>query len=271
MYGKYDSITIKKWFAVARAIADNDSYHHPLTAHMENTSSTRSSNSWWGNKPYHTWWAIQWQKGITNDIMAVGKEFWNNSPAKPSVLYESAYDGFWTDARGARAAGYEAFQNGIFGYGYGANGVWNDLYSKNPPDYGTDYEMPQRFISWFDGANFPAANQLIFLKRFYNSVDWWKLTPRFDDPAWSVFADNNNSFIATIDRSLFIVFFSNKGRATGTVKNLINNKPYLATWYNITAGRYITIGKFKTNTGSWTIPAKPTDDDWLLIIGKRNH
>jgi len=266
MYKAYDSLTINKWFAVAKGINENDTYHHPLTAHMENTSVTLAKDSWWGNKPYHTWWAIQWQQGIQDNIGFVGKEFWNNSIVKPSVLYESAYDGFWTDSKGARAAGYKAFQNGIFGYGYGANGVWNDLYSRNPPDYGTDYEMPVRYLNWFDGANLPAANELKYLKHIYNLIEWWKLIPRFDDPQWSDFVDKGQSFLATIDRRVFVVFFSNKVRSTGTVKNLIKDKKYNLKWYNISNGQFIKAGVVKTETGGYSLPDKPTEDDWLLII-----
>ena len=266
MYKAYDSLTIKKWFAVAKAINDNDVYHHPLTAHMENTSVTLAKDSWWGDKPFHTWWAIQWQQGIQDNIGFVGKEFWNNPVPKPSVLYESAYDGFWTDSKGARAAGYKAFQNGIFGYGYGANGVWNDLYSNSPADYGTDYEMPARYLNWCDGANLPAASQLKYFKDVYNSIPWWKLVPRFDDPLWSTFVDKDQAFIATIGQQVYFVFFSNKVRATGIVKNLIIGKKYRANWYNILNGKYIKIGFFTTSTGVYSVPSKPNEGDWLLII-----
>jgi hypothetical protein len=268
MYKRYDSLTIKKWFAVAKAIDENDGYHHPLTAHMENASSTRANDSWWGNKPYHTWWAIQWQKGLNDNLVAVGKEFWNHSPSKPSVLYESAYEGFWTDARGAREAAYEAFQNGIYGYGYGANGVWNDLYSKQPIDYGTDYEMPVRFISWHDGANLQGAKQLMYLKAFYSTIEWWKLAPRFDDAAWSNFADRNQCFLATDNQKTFVVYFSNKVRATGALKNLYKNVNYSAAWYNPQNGTYLPIKPFKTGTGNWAVPDKPDTEDWILLVTK---
>src|ERR1017187_3791328 len=36
-YGAYDATTIKKWFAAAQSIADNDAYHQPVMPHMENT------------------------------------------------------------------------------------------------------------------------------------------------------------------------------------------------------------------------------------------
>ena len=177
-------------------------------------------------------------------------------------------EGFWTDAKGARAAGYKAFQNGIYGYGYGANGVWNDLYSKNPPDYGTDYEMPVRYISWYDGANLPGAQQLTHLKKFYKSIDWWKLIPRFDDTAWSSFVDKNQSLIASDGQKTYVVYFANKVPSTGELKNLVINKSYSAKWFNTRNGMYIKIKTFTTSTGSWMVPDKPDSEDWILLVNQ---
>jgi hypothetical protein len=265
MYKKYDSASIEKWYAVAQAIDDNDGYHHPLTAHMENTDHTVASSSWWGKKSYHAWWSVQWQGQL--DVKAA-KNFWLHETTKPSVLYETQYEGFWTDAKGAREAGYKAFQNGMFGYGYGANGVWNDLYSKNPPDYGTDYEMPVRFISWYDGANLLGASQLIHLKNFYGSIQWWKLVPRFDDPIWSAFVDKNQSFVATINQETYAVYFTNRVPSTGELKNLEKDKKYTAKWYNPRNGTYTPIETFSTANGTWTVPDKPDSDDWMLLVVK---
>ena len=36
---------------------------------------------------------------------------------KVILLYGTPYEGFWTDAKGARGTGYKAFQNGMYGYG----------------------------------------------------------------------------------------------------------------------------------------------------------
>ncbi len=268
MYNHFDSISINKWFSAAKAISDNDAYHHPLTAHMENTSFTTALNSWWGNKAYHNWWAIQWQEGINSDIITIAKDFWTYSPAKPSVLYESPYEGFWTDAKGARGVGYKAFQSGIYGYGYGANGVWNDLYSNNPPDYGTDYEMPLRYLRWYDGANLLGAAQLRLFKKFYSSIEWWKLVPRFDDNSWSDFADKSQSLIATNGQKVYVVYFYNRVPSTGTLKNMEKNVSYTAKWFNTRNGAYTFIKTFKTNNGTWTIPDKPDSEDWVLLVKK---
>ncbi len=268
MYNHFDSVSINKWFAAAKSIADNDDYHHPMTAHMENTSSTIASNSWWKNKTYHNWWAIQWQEGINSELIPIARDFWNHLPAKPSVLYESPYEGFWTDAKGARGAGYKAFQCGMYGYGYGANGIWNDLYSKNPPDYGTDYEMPVRYLNWYDGTNLVGARQLIFLKEFYTRIGWWKQVPRFDDTVWSSFADKNQALLTTNGQETFVVYFYNRIPSTGTLKNMEKNVSYTAQWFNPGNGTYTTIKSFKTGDGTWTIPDKPDSEDWILLVKK---
>jgi hypothetical protein len=271
MYKVFDSVTINKWFSAAEAIANSDDYHHPLTAHMENTSVTRASNSWWDKKPFHQWWAIQWQDWVNADITGPAKEFWNHDLHKPSVLYESPYEDFWTDAKGARGVGYMAFQSGIYGYGYGANGIWNDLYAKNPPDYGTDYEMPARYLNWYDGANLPGARQMTYLKNFYTSLRWWKLIPRFDDTAWAYFPDRGRSLLASDGQETFVVYFFNRVQASGTLKRMADDV-YQAQWFNPRTGVYSEIGEMRPSGGNWVIPYKPDTDDWVLLVQRgRSH
>ncbi len=184
------------------------------------------------------------------------------------MLYESPYEGFWTDAKGARGAGYKAFQSGIYGYGYGANGIWNDLYSIDPPDYGTGYEMPVRYLHWYDGANLPGAGQLTFFRKFYTDIKWWKLIPRFDDTTWAEFADKNQSLISTNGQDTYVVYFVNRVPSTGTLKNLEKNISYTAKWFNTRNGIYTTITKFETADGTWKIPDKPDSEDWILLVEK---
>lgn len=260
-YGAYNSTTLSKWYAVGQAIADNDSYQHPLSAHMENTGSTVATTSSWGSKSYHKWWAVQWQ-GDQTDV-ATAKNFWNNTPAKPSILYEPPYENLWTDAKGSRGAGYKAFQNGMYGYGYGANGIWNDLYTR--VDNGTAYLQPQSYTNWYDGANLPAAAQLTYLKNFYNSLEWWKLIPRFDDGSWSSFTDVSKSLLSTDAQKTFVVYFFGSGTATGTLKNMLN-ATYNAKWFDPQTGTYVNIGDINVSGGQWTIPDRPNSNDWVLLI-----
>ncbi len=262
-YGVYNNTNMSKWYSVGEAIEDHDAYNHPLSAHMENTSSTVASNSSWGSKPYHSWWAVQVQSDVSN-FTPKAKDFWNYTPAKPSVLYEAFYDVFDTDTKGARSQGYIAFQSGMYGYGYGANGVWNDLYAIG--DYGTAFLMPARYTNWYEGANLLSGSQMIHLKNFYSSVEWWKLIPRFDDANWASFSAPNTSLLATDGQKKFVAYFFGTGNGTGTLKNLLNGYIYNAKWYDPRTGSYTNIGDFTTSNNQWTIPTRPSADDYILLV-----
>lgn len=265
-YGVYDTTTINKWFAAAQSIADSDAYHHPVMPHMENTDHTTASNSSWSGKPYHGGWAVQWQGELTE--VDIAKGFWNASPTKPSVLYESAYDHFWTDSREALGAAYKAFQYGMYGYGYGANGIWNDIYSKpgGPGDFGTAYEMPAHYFWWRDGADLQTGDQLTYFKHFYTSLEWWKLVPRFNDDVWSSFADTSRSLLSSDGHDTFVVFFFGSGTSTGTLKQMENGSIYVPRWFNPRNGQYENIGTFTQMGSQWVIPNRPTAEDWVLLV-----
>lgn len=265
-YGRYNATTINKWFAVAQSIADNDAYHHPVMPHMENTDSTTASNSWWSGKPYHSGWAVQWQGELTEKGVAEG--FWKASPTKPSVLYESAYDGFWTDSRGALGAAYKAFQYGMYGYGYGANGIWNDVYSKpgEPADFGTDCEMPVHYSWWRDGADLRTGDQLTYFKRFYTSLEWWKLVPRFNDPAWGNFLNASQSFLSSDGNGTYVVFFIGSARTPASLNQMDDTSTYAAQWFNPRNGEFQVIGTVSPKARQWVIPDRPTSEDWVLLV-----
>ncbi|HEX3435497.1 MAG TPA: DUF4038 domain-containing protein [Pseudacidobacterium sp.] len=267
-YGVYDATTIGKWFSAAQSIAENDAYHQPLMPHMENTDHAIASNSWWSGKPFHSGWAVQWQ-GELNDT-GVAEKFWNSSPNKPSVLYESPYDHFWTDSRGALGAAYKAFQCGMYGYGYGANGIWNDIYSKPKErgDFGTAYEMPAHYMWWRDGADLPTGGQLTYFKQFYTSLEWWKLVPRFDDETWGSFADPSRSLLSSDVNDTYVVFFFGSGTSTGRLNEIENHSTYMARWFNPRDGLYRKIGEFTASTNQWLIPDRPTAEDWILLVRK---
>ncbi|MBM7564834.1 DUF4038 domain-containing protein [Paenibacillus sacheonensis] len=269
MYGAYNATTMSKWYAVGQSISDNDAYGQPIMPHMENTGTSVASNSTWASKSYHDGWAVQWQGDLTG--MSTAKDFYNFSTAKPSVLYESAYDGFWTDSTGALGAAYKAFQYGIYGYGYGASGVWNDVYSKTgeADDFGTGYELPSRYTWWYDGANYATGSQLTYFKSFYTSLEWWKLVPRFDDAAWGSFSDTSRSLLSSDGNSTYVTFFFNGTTSTGTIKGMDNGYYYDAKWFNPRTGAYTAISTTaKSTSGQWNVPSKPDTNDWVLLLKK---
>ena len=156
----------------------------------------------------------------------------------------------------------------MYGYGYGANGIWNDIYSKReePGDFGTAYEMPAHYFWWRDGADLRTGDQLTYFKHFYSSLEWWKLVPRFNDNAWGSFTDASRSLLSSDGQDTYVVFFFGSGTSTGTLNQMEDNSIYVAQWFDPRDGEYQNIGTFTQNGSQWVIPVRPTSEDWVLLV-----
>lgn len=266
MYGRYthEKGNLGLWFSVARAIEDHDAYRQVIMPHMENTGDATASHSTWKDHSFHHAFGAQ----IETWNSAAARDYWEHEPPKPAVMYETRYDGFWSDDDGALSAGYRSFQLGMFGYGYGASGIWNDVYSRpgEPLDAGTDYELPERYDWWFDGAAKPTGDRLQHLRRFYEEVQWWRLEPRFDDPSWGILDDA--SYLATIDRETYVILLDrpNWASTNGMLVGL-EPRPHTAIWFDPRTGERTPAGEpFTPDHGRWRLPAAPTPDFWVVLI-----
>lgn len=265
------------WEKVMTYVAKYDPYKHPATAHQENASVVTASNSIYRDMKEHTWYAPQWKDYVRDTkkmySFSVPKDYWENGQGKPVVNYEGCYEGFYTDRMGARAQGWLAFLNGMYGHGYGAAGIWNDIYALN--DYGTGYlitgdnpgvNFDKYYKTWDQGINMKGADDLGLMKKFLESVGWWELTPRFDDGSWS---DLSSSWYALASRSnvTYVAYFYNSTTLTGTLKGMASSS-YTARWFDPETGAYRSIGTITPVSGQWTVPAKPDTGDWVLLVQK---
>ncbi|MET9270933.1 DUF4038 domain-containing protein [Kribbella sp. NPDC003557] len=264
-YGVYAGAAMAPWTAAIEALDAADAYGQPLMPHQENTDQTSVANSRFASEPWHDGFAAQLQY---TDGWNLGKvaEYWGSG--KPSVAYETPYEDFWTDGRHALSALYKAYLLGLRGYGYGVSGVWNDVYSApgEPIDAGTDYELPARYQWWYTGANRETANQLTYGVRFFRGRDWWKLTPHFGDAAWSDFGSGGDNLLASDGNKSYVALFTSSGTTTGTIRQLDPDHYYSAAWFNPRTGRSTPLGKVEAPAGSWTAPARPTAEDWVLTV-----
>jgi hypothetical protein len=279
------------WKLVLNALHKYDAYHHPLSAHMEFASGTAledghgtiASNSSFKNLEGHNWYACQWSsKKKAQFDFRVPKDFWNSDVTKPTVNYEGHYDHFWTKTFGARLQGWTAYLNGMFGYGYGAAGIWLivneypgdlagifdlDKDSDNDSNDGKIITKEEKRMTWDKALTLPAAEQVgKHMRNFFESMEWWKLTPRFDDAEWSALTDAFYA-LATIDNEVYVCYFYHPETTTGSLKNMRPDKAYTAQWYDPSTGEYRHIGSVKANSdGTWEIPAKPSAEDWVLFV-----
>lgn len=252
----YGTVPPERWFIVAQTVSEWDAYHHPLTAHGANNCLLTAHNSAWDDKPYHSWFGLQPQENTLNNT-AYLRDF--HRILKPALCYETGYEELWSDARQALGAGYKSFLGGLFGYGYGAQGVWNDDYS---PD---DWMRYGGYYRWFDALQFEGGKRLVHFRHFFEALDWWRLEPRFDDPAWSDIRTDEPKALATIGQDVYAAFLFDQTTAGLTLRGM-KDSIYEGYWYDILTGTYLPFGPCSPVDGVYSSPQKPTSGDWILLL-----
>jgi hypothetical protein len=260
------------WKLVAGWIYRYDPYKHPQTGHMENTSYTVASESSFRDLPGHSWWAAQWGPKKNGQLdFSVPRDFWDNGQGKPSVNYEGLYDHLWTNHYGARMQGWTAFLNGMYGHGYGAIDIWlyNSTYDMDNPTTrdGITITVEDKQTKWPVSLEFPSAYQMGYMHSFFDSLSWWELIPRFDDPGW--FSNDGSWYsLATIENDIYVAYFYNyTHQRTGMLKNLDDGETYRARWYNPRDDLYLPISSSVIPSGGlWVVPEKPDSLDWVLLV-----
>ena len=280
-YGVYDKQN-NPWKKVFNAVYKYDPYKHPSTAHQENTYTTIASTSAFKDLEGYKWFGAQWAPNTKGQVdFAIPKDYWNNSNGRPAINYEGWYDNFYIDTAGARAQGWLAYLNGMFGQGYGVAGIWTIVNDYKSGDYSCSFRLDEdkngitkeekQNMTWDKALQLPAAEQLAtYMHNFFNSFEWWKLEPCFDDPkAEHISLSSSWYSAATISNQTYVAYFYNTTTATGNITNLESGKTYTAKWFNPRTGEYTDIANDITGQGEkafWKIPNKPDTQDWVIYV-----
>jgi hypothetical protein len=259
-YPSYEQI----WKEAATVFAEDD-YHHPVTGHYYSTA-TGNPVMYWGDESWHSYFMLQNGHARQNRI-SFYQAYWDRVPVKPFLESEANYDDILNHlvtARHVRVSAYEAIQAGSLGFGYGANGIWNDIYAEG--DEGccvADYS----YTWWGDAIDFESADQMSYLYAFYTSHEWWKLEPRFASKEWVELANPEKSLLKSDGNRLYILYFFNPTQKTGILRQMDDEEKYHAEWFNPRTGEYTLItDDVISSNGDWQMPTKPDEEDWLLVV-----
>lgn len=193
---------------------------------------------------------------------------YQNQPGKPLIESECIFEGIGgKDAGEVRKAAYRAIQSGAAGYSYGAHGLW----------YPTQDERDRRFASygkpipWWEALLLPGGEQMGHLKKFYQSLDWWRLKPRPSAVA-SLSGNTNPAILVKADGTdTYVVYFS-AGPLFATRALLKGADPaasYTAAWFDPRKGEFIKVAAPPVRDNRFLfLPDRPTPDDWLLLLRK---
>ncbi|MBR2861211.1 MAG: DUF4038 domain-containing protein [Clostridia bacterium] len=266
---------------IAEGLHANDAYKHPLTAHMEFTrvetgngmDGTIPSVSAFRDVEGHTWYGYQWSRDLGKPIdYEFAKDGYLNGQGKVCILYESRYDHLWTKEFGARSEGWEGILNGLFGYGYGAADIWcyKSTYHQHfdSNDGLETVTVEDKKIWWPEAAKLDSAYQVIYMKEFFEKLEWWKLVPRFDSAAYFISDKENYHSIATDERKTIVIYFANRGFETGKLTNLDKGN-YTYQWFNPRTNEYLPEHPFVPDARrQYRIEEKPDKLDWTILIKK---
>lgn len=268
---------------LAKGMYKYDPHKHPLTAHMESYATspemtgdregTCPSTSAFREVEGHTWWAYQWSRNLNAPInYAFGEDNWLNGQGKVAVLYESRYEYLYVKNYGARSQGWLAFLNGLYGYGYGAQDIW--LYKcnfamKNDTADGIDVvTVEDKKIHWSETIKFKTPEQLNYMRQFFEKLEWWKLVPRFNSPAYFVSDNENYHAFASDERKTIVIYFCNIGYETGRIMNLDKGK-YTYQWFNPRTNEYSEKKTFYPDEHRiYHVEQKPEKEDMVLLVEK---
>ena len=253
-YGKLD---IAKWPLVAETLYLNDCYKHPLTGHMCNCSGCNSKTTIFGNKYYHSWFGMQ------PDFNAEHfEDFYNYPQTKPLVVYETGYEGLWSNKFLAYNINYYGIFAGACGYGYGAHGVW---YFNHDTSKWWDYGG---YIHWFEGVKQEGAKKLVIAKNFFKSMDWWNIVPHHHNKEyWS--APINDSIYATLHNHTHFIFEHTAIKSDYTLYK-VENGVYSLLCFEPEKDIFSDFGSIEASDGSAYIPKfSDITDATILILTKK--
>ena len=272
---------------VAAGTYKYDPHKHPLTAHMESYAAspefsgdgdaTGPASSAFREVEGHTWWAFQWNRCLNSPVKyTFGQDNIINGQGKVAILYESRYEYLYTKDFGARSQGWLAYLNGLFGYGYGAQDIWlyrcNFAMKNSTLDGIDEVTVEDKKIHWSESIKFKTPEQLKYMRDFFEKLEWWKLVPRFDNPAYFVSDGENYHAIATDERKTIVIYFCNYGQEngyyTGRLMNL-DECAYTYQWFNPRTNEYSEKKLFYPDAHRiYHIEQKPENLDMVLLVEK---
>ncbi|MCR5042200.1 MAG: glycoside hydrolase family 140 protein [Clostridia bacterium] len=139
--------------------------------------------------------------------------------------------------------------------------------------------------TWQDALEYPSSYQMGYMRSFMEQLEWYRLIPRFNNPAYFVPSSNGYAYCAgNKENTEMVVYFysytdesvaerlnteKNGGVMTGTVGSLVPGAEYTYRWFDPVNGEYTEEGAFKASAlGTWFAGLRPDDTDYVLLIQK---
>jgi hypothetical protein len=115
------------------------------------------------------------------------------------------------------------------------------------------------------------------MRQFFESIEWWKLVPDFEDHTYFYPEGQPLYACASIENDVYVLYFYNwSGKnQTGFISNMDADATYTIKWYNPRTNTYEKIEEnIKPNTvdinkkPAYLLGEKPDNKDWVVLVTK---
>lgn len=254
------------WRKAGEEVSRIDGYHRPNGAHTYPLYADNPVMQVLHKEPWHDFYPLQaghgGKSGLQDRSFYASYRNTNNKPyIESECQYEEIHCCGFTGSDASRCGAWRAMLSGAAGFTYGVTGVWafqwNDTDDRGWHTYSPD--------PWYLGMDKHGSTEMTYLRQFFEYVGWSELEPEFGDRFGRF---DNASAVAVAHRNLDVVvyYFTSDDCITGTATGLGTCVRYQARWYDPVNGAFIDIPSFESSDGCWTIPPRPSDRDWALLL-----
>lgn len=265
---------IAAWREVALATSAADSGLHPVTVHYTNE---RPFADYYYDEPWFDF--VLNQAGHGDYVISESdyRSYLSTHHGKPFIEGEAFYEGCSSleengtrkiDAAMLRRVAYVAIQSGAAGYTYGAQGIWDNVWDAEdePPTplAAMTEEIFNRYgVTWAEAIDAPGAAQMGIMRRFFEEHAWWDLVPAAQAGS-AVLGRKCPLASVSKDGSLLVAYYPATARKKLSVA--LGKGHWRMVWFDPRDGSTREAGMLETSEKSFALPAKPTPDDWLLVL-----
>lgn len=222
---------------------------------------------------------------LPNTVRTVNESY-QRKPAMPVVQGEVLYDGIGGTGEYSQAQRWlfwACILNGVAGYTYGANGIWQVNTLKKP--YGpSPHGMSWGDTPWEEAYKLSGSAQLGMAKRLLERYEWWKFEPHPEwvEPGWTKELNNlpftcgvhDVPMTAGIPEKVRIIYRP-MGMGLKVVKGFEKGMRYRFGLFNPIDGTEVKGGDVQTDeSGNWNpacpgLPSwnpVPVYQDWVIVL-----
>jgi hypothetical protein len=206
--------------------------------------------------------------GTLPDILKISRAAYEREPRMPVVNSEGNYEGILGGSLQdvQRYSFYHSAFNGVAGYTYGANGIWQMSTQEHP--YGpSPHGRTWGLVPWREAMHLEGGAMAALGGKFFAGLPWWDFEKH---PEWvqGKHDEHNPGTVHCIGipgktRLIYSQLFWD----CPVLQAFEADIPYRATYFDPFNGARIDLGEvIPDENGAWSPPYPPLVHDWVLLL-----